>query len=554
MGTQLWVRNYDFHPQGHSSSGTDFRIFSPETLFQPKRGYMTWPNTLKSIAFLFLLISFTETTVAQTPTALEIDLELFASGLDQPVGIYNAGDDRLFIVEQDAGKIEILSATGSSLGTFLNVGNLISNGSERGLLGLAFHPDYQTNGTFFINYTNGSGDTVVASYQVSGNANVADAASGSILLTIDQPAGNHNGGHIAFSPIDGYLYIGMGDGGDQGDPSNLAQNPQEMLGKMLRIDVDGGSPYGIPASNPYVGDASALDEIWSIGLRNPWKFSFDQSTSDLWIGDVGQNNWEEVNFQAAANVGGDNYGWRCYEGDENYNTAQCGPIGDYVLPVAQVSHSNPDSWCSITGGNVYRGSEYEFMNGTYFFTDYCAGDFKGITQEGGSFNEFDVLPNQGFGYVAFGENNAGDLFVANLNGNIMKIKDACGTFMPVITVSNGLLNTDLGTTNYWYQDGELIVDETGNTLVPTAGGSYYSVVENNQGCARASNAIEWTIIGGVLGCTYESSLQYDPMASIDDGSCTFDNVATCIGDLNSDGLVNTSDLLDLLGNYGNICP
>ncbi|MGB0423657.1 MAG: PQQ-dependent sugar dehydrogenase, partial [Flavobacteriales bacterium] len=230
---------------------------------------------MKPILTCLLLLSM-NILYAQTPSDLEIDLELFASGLDNPVGIYHAGDDRLFILEQDDGHIEIVNSDGTLGGTFLDVSGLISNGSERGLLGLAFHPDYQNNGEFFINYTNNAGNTVIAEYTVSADPNVANT-SGLPLMTIVQDFGNHNGGHIAFGP-DGYLYIGMGDGGSGGDPNNRAQSDASLLGKMLRIDVDNGVLYAIPSDNPVNSDPSYtnIPEAWAKGLRNPWKFSFDE--------------------------------------------------------------------------------------------------------------------------------------------------------------------------------------------------------------------------------------------------------------------------------------
>ncbi|MDG2245740.1 MAG: PQQ-dependent sugar dehydrogenase [Flavobacteriales bacterium] len=510
----------------------------------------------KTMRYSLLIICLSVLSIlsgtAQSITPVTIELDLFASGFSDPVGLYNAGDDRMFVVEQDAGHIEILNSDGSAGGQFLNVSSFISNGSERGLLGLAFHPDYQNNGLFYINYTNGSGDTVVAEYEVSGDPDVADASSAAIIITIDQPAGNHNGGHIAFGN-DGYLYIGLGDGGGQGDPNNLSQNGQELLGKMLRIDIDGGSPYAIPADNPFVGDPTVLDEIWSIGLRNPWKYSFDAVTGDLWIGDVGQNAWEEVNFQSGSNTGGDNYGWRCYEGDDTYNTNQCGPIGDYVLPVSQISHSNPDSWCSITGGLVYRGTEFPAMVGTYFFTDYCAGDFKALVPNGGGFDEIDVLPGQGFGYVAFGENNNGDLFAVNLNGNIMKINDSCGDFSPVLSVTGQSLTTGVFTDTFWYLDGQEIDGAAGNTYLPTTSGSYSLLAENAEGCVRSSNSIDWTVLGGVLGCTYEEASNFQDDATLDDGSCLFGFETVCPEDIDNDGVVGTGDLLLMLGAFGSFC-
>src|SRR5690554_2313016 len=267
----------------------------------------------KTILSLFMALGLT--SMAQT-----IILTPFATGFSDPVEIAHCGDDRLFIVQQ-GGAIKVVNSDGSvNAENFLNLSSLISTGSERGLLGLAFHPNYESNGYFFVNYTNTSGNTVIARYSVSNsNPNVADPSSGVILLTINQPFSNHNGGCIKFGP-DGYLWISMGDGGSGGDPNNNGQNKSSLLGKMLRIDVD-GETYTSPSDNPFVGTDGA-DEIWAYGLRNAWKFSFDRETGDVWIADVGQNAIEEINHESSTEPGL-NYGWRCYEGNNTYNTSGC---------------------------------------------------------------------------------------------------------------------------------------------------------------------------------------------------------------------------------------
>ena len=298
-----------------------------------------------------LLLSFVLmiNALAQSQT---LELVPYATGFSSPVDVTHAGDDRLFVVEQ-GGRIKIIDGTGTVLATpFLNISSLTNSGGERGLLGLAFHPDYATNGYFFVNYTDLSGDTRVVRYSRSADdPNVADPNSAMQVIFIDQTQGNHNGGCIKFGP-DGYLYIGMGDGGGAGDQSNLSQNTNVLLGKMLRLDVDSETPYAIPADNPFVGNENVRDEIWAIGVRNPWRFSFDRETGDMWMGDVGQNAFEEINFQPADSPGGENYGWRCYEADSPYNLSGC--TGDYVFPAYAIPHTT--GVCSITGGFVYRGT------------------------------------------------------------------------------------------------------------------------------------------------------------------------------------------------------
>jgi len=366
---------------------------------------------------------------------------LVASGFSALVHLAAPPDDfsRLFVVEQNTGQIRIIK-NGAVLPTpFLNIGSLITVGGERGLLSMAFHPEYASNGHFYVNYTNTSGDTVIARYTVSIDPDIANPTTALILKTIDQDSSNHNGGQLQFGP-DGYLYVGMGDGGSFDDPFNRAQDPQSLLGKMLRLDVDAAPPY-VPASNPFVGDPGTLDEIWALGLRNPWRFSFDRDTGDLYIGDVGQNSREEVDFQPASSAGGENYGWDCEEGfictptNNGGYGCSCGDPG-LTSPILDVDHSES---CSITGGYVYRGCAIPDLVGTYFFSDYCGGYVRTFRfQEGDavppavSDRTAELQPYVG-SIVSFGEDAAGELYFVTLSGNVYKIiadtGPVCGNFI-----------------------------------------------------------------------------------------------------------------------------
>jgi uncharacterized repeat protein (TIGR01451 family) len=362
--------------------------------------------------------------------AITVD-ESIASGLERPVQVTHAGDGsgRLFVVEQP-GRIRVIQS-GSVLGTpFLDLTGLVDYGGERGLLGLAFHPDYANNGYFYVNYTNTDGDTVVARYSVSSNPNRANAGSATTILTIAQPYSNHNGGQILFGPQDGYLYIGMGDGGSGGDPLNSGQDIDTLLGAMLRIDVDAGTPYGIPPDNPYVGKPGR-DEIWAIGLRNPWRFSFDRATGDLYIGDVGQNTWEEISHQASTTSGGVNYGWRCREGSHTYSTSP--PCNDpswlagLTDPIAEYSHSEGRS---ITGGFVYRGALYPDLTGRYFYADFVQGKIWSIykkTSNPDTWSTPEMELDTSLNIAAFGEDEQGELYVADWGGGtIRRLADVNG--------------------------------------------------------------------------------------------------------------------------------
>lgn len=308
----------------------------------------------------------------------ELELELVASGFSSPLELKHAGDDRLFVVER-GGQIKILNpSTGTINPTpFLNISSIITSGGERGLLGLAFHPAYQSNGFFYVYYINTAGNTQISRFSVSTNPDVADPTSELQMLSFNQPFSNHNGGHIAFGP-DGMLYIASGDGGSGGDPQNNSQNLTTLLGKILRLDVDLPAPY-IPTDNPFVDNTNALDEIWAYGMRNPWKFSFDSETGNLWIADVGQNAWEEINKEPST-AAGLNYGWRCYEGNNPFNTSGCPPVGELTFPIAE--YANASSRCSITGGYVYRGSEFPAILGLYFFADLCSNEIGTVNQDG----------------------------------------------------------------------------------------------------------------------------------------------------------------------------
>jgi len=351
--------------------------------------------------------------------AQTIELEEFATGFTDLTEITHAGTDRFYVAEQ-GGTIRILNADGTVGDTpFLDITDILSTGGERGLLGLAFHPNYEDNGYFYVNYTNLEGSTVVARYTRSAENDItADPASAAIALTVAQPAANHNGGCLRFGP-DGYLYIAMGDGGGAGDPDGNGQNKNVLLGKLLRIDVNSGAQYGIPEGNPFVG-IDGSDEIWAYGLRNPWKFSFNRLNGDLWIADVGQGVIEEIN-KAASTAAGLNYGWRCYEGTQVYNNTGCSTAEMYTQPFAEYTHEATDG-CSITGGYVYTGSTYPNLAGKYIFTDYCNNKI-GWAAADGTLSYSEAFTGNEF--TAFGEDIDGELYVGGkTSGTIYKITDS----------------------------------------------------------------------------------------------------------------------------------
>ncbi len=374
---------------------------------------MTSPNT-RLVALAAALLA-----AASPASAAPVNLRSVVQGLERPVGVAHAGDGsgRLFIVQQGG---EILVFDGSQLlpAPFLDLSSSVSTGSEQGLLGLAFHPDYETNGFFYVNLTNVAGDTLILRFTVSADRNVANPASVALVLGVDQPFANHNGGQLAFGP-DGKLWIGLGDGGSAGDPGNRAQNGNTLLGKILRIDVDQGIPYGIPADNPFVANPAVLDEIWALGLRNPWRFSFDRLTGDLFIADVGQNDWEEVNFEPVTSGGGRNYGWRRMEGAHCFNPATNCNDGSLTLPVLEYSHS---LGCSITGGHRYRGTEMPEHFGKYFFGDYCSGRIW-VGEENlqtGNWTRTELLDSD-LSISTFGEDERGEIYVADHDGALYRL-------------------------------------------------------------------------------------------------------------------------------------
>ena len=347
-----------------------------------------------------------------------VALHQVAAGLQQPLFATHAGDGsgRMFVVEK-AGRIRILAGGALPTAPFLDIRAKVgSSGGEQGLLGLAFHPSYASNGRLYVNYTNLSGNTVVARYMVSADPNLADSASESIVLTFAQPAANHNGGMLAFGP-DGMLYVGSGDGGGAGDTANNAQSLTTLLGKILRLDVDAGSPYAIPTDNPFASSSNPAvrKEIWAYGLRNPWRLSFDRQSGDVYIADVGQGSREEVDFQPAASPGGENYGWRTMEGSLCYNPSSgCSQTG-LTLPVAEYDHGSTGG-CSITGGYVYRGAEFPELDGVYLYADYCTGRVWGLQRDPGGAWQSALLLDTAFNISSFGEDQAGEVYLTDLGG------------------------------------------------------------------------------------------------------------------------------------------
>jgi glucose/arabinose dehydrogenase len=368
-------------------------------------------NTAISAA-LVLALTPVLSCADQGPAPLPSDLsvEIVASGLSSPVFLTAPRDDsRLFVVEQ-TGRIRVIK-NGQLLATpYLNIASKIVSGGERGLLGLAFHPSFATNGFFYVNYTNPSNNTIIERYQATPTSDVADANSASLVLQVTQPSfTNHKGGNLVFGP-DGMLWIGTGDGGSGGDPQNNGQTLTTALGKMLRIDVNAaGAPYGVPTNNPFAGHATNRPEIWGWGLRNPWRYSFDRETGDLYVADVGQGTWEEVNVVSSTQASV-NYGWRTMEGNHCFNPSTgCNQAG-LTIPVHEYNHT--DGNCSVTGGYVYRGTAIPNIRGHYFYSDYCTGFLKSFRFANGSAVDHVTWDVGALGNVtSFGEGADGELYI-----------------------------------------------------------------------------------------------------------------------------------------------
>ena len=361
-----------------------------------------------------------------------IEGRLLAEGMAAPLGVVHAGDGsgELYVIEQGGTVRRIVAPEAGTdqrtvqASPFLDISDRVTAGGERGLLGFAFHPAYAENRRVFAHYTDLAGDTVLAEYAAAPDGATADLASERVLLSVDQPYANHNGGMLAFGP-DGHLYLALGDGGSGGDPLGHGQNTETLLGSILRLDVDapaGGSddmPYAIPPDNPFVADGGR-PEIWAYGLRNPWRFSFDRGTGDMYIGDVGQGSWEEIDHQSADGPGGQNYGWNIMEGAHCYATPDCDQMG-LTLPIAEYPHGAGD--CTVIGGHVYRGADFPALVGTYLFGDYCSGRVWGLAV--GEDSEPRLVAETGLTIGSFGEDEAGELYFVDIaSGSLYRVVPA----------------------------------------------------------------------------------------------------------------------------------
>lgn len=449
---------------------------------------------MRKIYITLLLLTFTSTIF----NAQEIDIDLFASGFSFPVAIQNAGDDRLFVVEK-IGKIKVVNSDGTmNNDPFLDITGTVTGQNEQGLLGLAFHPNYSDNGYFYINYTDLDGNTQVDRYTVSTDPNIADINSRFNILSIEQPGAIHNGGCLNFG-LDGYLHIATGDGQGGGDPNRNAQDTTGLLGKILRIDVDnpaGGKNYGIPANNPFEGSSTNAEEIWAYGFRNPWKFSFDSQNGALWIGDVGNNNWEEVNRISASQAGA-NCGWRCYEGFQEFLLDGCPPANEIKFPKYVYAHIS-DNCSAITGGYVYRGSDFPSLQGIYIFADFCREFIGGLDSEYNFIDFGRFFEN----FTTFGEDMNRELYVANADGQLYRITDGTLGQQDNSYIQNIILTPNPASENVRISSRDLTIDSIsifsllGKRVIQTEGivsnshtlsiaelasGLYITVVETNSG-------------------------------------------------------------------------
>ena len=401
---------------------------------------------MKYLAILWLTVVSIH-TAAQTVT-----LDTIATGLTDIVDIMIPSGDNVYVV-QKTGEVIAVDINSEASYIYLDISDRVVAGGERGLLGMAFHPDYTNNGKVYVHYT-AAGTTSTVSYFTSTGSSL-DPDSEQVILTQSQPFNNHNAGAIHFGP-DGYLYIPFGDGGSAEDPGNRSQNPQTWLGKMLRIDVDSASPYAVPDDNPFVGSLDTLPEIWSIGLRNPWKFSFDMLTNDMYIADVGQYEWEEVDYQPAASAGGENYGWKCEEGFEVFDPSACGSDIVYTPPIHVYANNQDQDGCSITGGYVHRNTMEPYLYGKYIYGDYCSGRVWALSADscGDWHNELLIeVPN--FNLSTFGQDSDGSVYLGLYNGTVQKITPVCDLQASIIVqnescagLADGSITIESNTTDY----------------------------------------------------------------------------------------------------------
>jgi len=378
---------------------------------------------MRTLVNLLLCLLFATAALAGEP---QLDVEEIASGLNMPIGLGNAGDNRMFIVLQ-RGQIVIWDGSQVLPTPFLDLQSLgiVACCGEQGLLDIAFHPRFHENGLYYVSYVDRSGDLNIVRYKaLSTNPNLTDTGAVAPVLKIaHRDNDNHYSGNLVFGP-DGYLYVGVGDGGGAGDQNNNAQNLSRYLGKILRLDVDNATPanpYAIPLDNPFRERPNALGEIWDYGLRNPWRFTFDRETGDLFIADVGQSNYEEVNFEPASSIGGVNYGWRNMEGFHCFNPAANCDISQPKLPILEYNHLNKD--CSVTGGYRYRGTRYPNMRGIYFYGDYCTGKIWGASENPDEDWSTHLFLTTGFNITSFGEDATGELYFTNHKGSVYRLVD-----------------------------------------------------------------------------------------------------------------------------------
>lgn len=432
---------------------------------------------------------------AQISPPVEVQRVPWVGNLQFITDLADCGDGRLFAVSQ-GGSIWVITDSMTVLPQpFLNIWWLIYFSGEQGLLGLAFDPDYASNGHFYVNYTQpyeAGHNTIISRFTVStGDPNVADPNSEVVLMTIPQGGDIHKGGDLEFG-TDGYLYLTIGDGGPQGDPTNNAQNLNTRLGKVLRIDVHADGTWSAPPDNPFATAVDTLPEIYAYGVRNPFRLGLDRLTGDLWFGDVGQSSYEEVNFMEAG-TSGMNFGWRCYEGNMPYLPDDC-PDGTALRypVVAHANIMNGGSFCALIGGKVYRGSQYPRLYGRYFYTDYCNGSIRTIRPaEGGGWLDEQVLAPGMAGNTCIAEDSAGELYLANqLTQTVYKLVDRCPMAAPTLTDADTALHCSDAVGYAWYRNGELLPGETGQALAYPADGIYWAVADMGNGCLFTTDSLQ----------------------------------------------------------------